>query len=146
MSCCSKARKVDHYSCSPYSFHGLQQQSIYLLAVNIFFFITAFLGNSPVLAALHKESSLHPPSKLLYRCLATTDLLVGLVSQPLTATYWMSLVHQQRNPSRCVSKVVVIASYTLCVVSLLTMTAISVDRLIALLLRLRYKTFCTDLQ
>ena len=64
-------------------------------------------------------------SYLLYRCLATTDLLVGLVSQPLTATYWMSLVHQQWNLSRYVSKVVVIASYTLCVVSLLTMTAIA---------------------
>ena len=171
MSCGSKAGKVDHCSLdcvvkwrpkikheverskpieelvySPYSFHGLQQQSTYLSAVNIFLFITAFLGNSPILAALHKESSLHPPSKLLYRCLATTDLLVGLVSQPLTATYWMSLVHQQWNLSRYVSNVVVIASYTLCLVSLLTMTAISVDRLIALLLRLRYKTFCTDLQ
>ena len=141
-----RSKPIEELVCSPYSFHGLQQQSTYLSAVNIFLFITAFLGNSPILAALHKESSLHPPSKLLYRCLATTDLLVGLVSQPLTATYWMSLVHRQWNLSRYVSKVVVIASYTLCVVSLLTMTAISVDRLIALLLRLRYKTFCTDLQ
>ena len=141
-----RSKPIEELVCSPYSFHGLQQQSIYLSAVNIFFFITAFLGNSPILAALHKESSLHPPSKLLYRRLATTDLSVGLVSQPLTATYWMSLVHQRWNLSRYASKVVVIASYTLCVVSLLTMTAISVDRLIALLLRLRYKTFCTDLQ
>ena len=141
-----RSKPIEELVCSPYLFHGLQQQSTYLSAVNIFLFITAFLGNFPILAALHKESSLHPPSKLLYRCLATTDLLVGLVSQPLTATYWMSLVHQQWNLSRYLSKVVVIASYTLCVVSLLTMTAISVDRLIALLLRLRYKTFCTDLQ
>ena len=28
----------------------------------------------------HKESALHAPSKLLYRCLATTDLLVGIFS------------------------------------------------------------------
>ena len=39
---------------------------------------------------LHKESSLHPPSKLLYRSLATTDLLVGLVSQPLYPTFIIS--------------------------------------------------------
>ena len=69
--------------------------------------------------------------------------IFGLVSQPLTATYWMSLVHQQWNLCRYVSKVVVIASYILCVVSLLTMTAISVDRLVALLLRLRYKEILT---
>ncbi|PFX20440.1 Polypeptide N-acetylgalactosaminyltransferase 2 [Stylophora pistillata] len=50
--------------------------------------ITALLGNSLILVALYKESSLHPPSKLLYHCrLATTELLVGLVSQPLIATY-----------------------------------------------------------
>ena len=76
--------------CSPSSVVGLQPQSIYFSAVNIFLSITAFLGNFLILVALNRESSLHPPSKLLYRCLATTDLLVGLVSQPLFATYWMS--------------------------------------------------------
>ena len=47
-----------------------------------------------MLVALNKKSSLHPPSKLLYRCLATTDLLVGLITQPLYTIYWMSLVHK----------------------------------------------------
>ena len=55
--------------CSPNSFSGLQQQSIYLSTVNIFLSITAILGNSPILVALHRESSLHPSSKLLYRCI-----------------------------------------------------------------------------
>ena len=45
------------------------------LAVDILLSITAFTGNFLTLVALHKESSLHPPSKLLHRCLATTDLL-----------------------------------------------------------------------
>ena len=45
------------------------QQSIYLSTVNIFLSITAILGNSPILVALHRESSLHPSSKLLYRCI-----------------------------------------------------------------------------
>ena len=66
--------------CSPSSVVGLQQQSIYFSAVHIFLSITAFLGNFLILAALNKESSLHPPSKLLYRCLATTNLLVGLLT------------------------------------------------------------------
>ena len=81
--------------CSPSFLVGLQQQqSISFSAVNIFLSITAFLGNSLILVALSKETSLHPPSKLLYRCLATADLLVGLVSQPLDVTYWISLVHE----------------------------------------------------
>ena len=68
--------------CSPSLVGGLQQESVSFAAVNIFLSITTFLGNSLILVALHKESSLHPPSKLLYRCLATTDLLVGLVASP----------------------------------------------------------------
>ena len=69
--------------CSPVWVGEFKKQSISFSAVNTLFSITAILGNSLILLALHKESSLHPPSKLLYRCLATTDLLVGLVSQPL---------------------------------------------------------------
>ena len=100
------------------------------------FSVTAFLGNSLILVSLHKESSLHPPSKLLYRCLATTDLLVGLVAQPLYATLSFSYFYYTNNA-------VIITSHMLCGVSLLTMTAISVDRLLALLLGLRYRQIVT---
>ena len=129
--------------CSPSSVVGLQQQSIYFSAVNIFLSITAFLGNFLILAALNKESSLHPPSKLLYRCLATTDLLVGLVSQPLYATYWMSLVYEHWTLCEYASGAAFISSIALCGVSLLTLTAISVDRLLALLLGIRYRQIVT---
>ena len=129
--------------CSPSSVVGLQQQSIYFSAVHIFLSITAFLGNFLILAALNKESSLHPPSKLLYRCLATTDLLVGLVSQPLAATYWISLVHEHWSLCQYARDAVYISGFALCGVSLLTLTAISVDRLLALLLGIRYRQVVT---
>ena len=77
--------------CSSSLAGGLQQQSIYLAVVNVILSLTAILGNFIILVALRKESSLHPPSKLLYRCLATTDLLVGLVSQPLQAIYLLDI-------------------------------------------------------
>ena len=118
-------------------------QSISFSAVNILFFITATLGNSLILATLHKESSLHPPSKLLYRCLATTDLLVGLVNQPLYAAGWMSVVYEHWSFCRYARDATVISSSVLCGVSLMTMTAISVDRLLAMLLGLRYKEIVT---
>ena len=129
--------------CSPSSVVGLQQQSLYFSAVNIFLSITAFLGNFLILAALNKESSLHPPSKLLYRCLATTDLLVGLVSQPLFATYWMSVVYEHWSLCRYARGATYISSFALCGVSLLTLTAISVDRLLALLLGIKYRQIVT---
>ena len=120
-----------------------KEQFISFSAVNILLSITATLGNSLILVALHKESRLHPPSKLLYRCLATIDLLVGLVGQPLYATYWMSVVHEHWSLFRYVGEAVFTISYALCGVSLSTLTAISVDRLLALLLGLRYKEIVT---
>ena len=129
--------------CSPSLIAGLQQkQSIAFSAVNIFLSITAF-GNTFILVALSKETSLHPPSKLLYRCLATTDLLVGLIGQPLAATYWMSLVYEEWSLCRYAKDAAFISSHALCGVSLWTLTAISVDRLLALLSGIRYRQTVT---
>ena len=130
--------------CSPSLVGGLQQQlPICFVAVDILLSITAFAGNSLILVALYKDSSLHPPSKLLYRCLATTDLLVGLVAQPLYATYWMSVFQEHWSRCRYARDAGYVTSYVLILVSLMTMTAISVDRLLALLLGLRYKQIVT---
>ena len=139
----SHTKSYEELLCSPSLVGGLQQQSICFLAVDILLSITAFAGNFLILVALHKESSLHPPSKLLYCCLATTDLLVGLVSLPLSALYRMSMVQEHWSLCRYVRDVAYITGYVLFLVSLMTMTAISVDRLLALLLGLRYKQIVT---
>ena len=129
--------------CSPSLAGGLRQQSILLAVVNVIFSLTAILGNFLILVALRKESSLHPPSKLLYRCLATTDLLVGLVSQPLYVIYWISIVNENWNLCRYSRNATYVTIYAFCGVSLGTITAISIDRLLALLLGLRYKQTVT---
>ena len=139
----TQAKTFEELTCSPSLVGGLRQESLSFAAVNIFLSITAFVGNSLILIALHKESSLHPPSKLLYRCLATTDLLVGLVGQPLAASSWMFSAHEHWIPCRYASTATFVTSYVLCGVSLLTMTAISVDRLLAILLQLKYKQIVT---
>ena len=139
----SHTKSFEELLCSPSFLGGHQQLSICFLAVDILLSITAFAGNSLILVALHKESSLHPPSKLLYRCLATTDLLVGLVAHPLNVLYWISVVQEQWSLCRYVSDAAYITSSVLILVSLMTMTAISVDRLLALLLGLRYKQIVT---
>ena len=130
--------------CSPEFTRGIHNPGLICLSVlNIFLSITAFLGNFLILVALHKESSLHPPSKLLFRCLATTDLCVGLIVEPLIVTYWISLVNERWNICKNASAAVFIAGYILTGVSLLTVTAVSVDRLLALLLGLRYRQVVT---
>ena len=63
-----------------------------LAGINIFLAITASLGNTLILIALHKVTSINPPTKLLFRCLAVTDLFVGLISQPLYVIHSTSWV------------------------------------------------------
>ena len=139
----TKTKIFQELRCYPSLIGGLQSALGFFAAVNIFLAITAFLGNSLILVALHKESSLHPPSKLLYRCLATTDLLVGLVAQPLRVTYLISSVHEHWSLCHYAREASYITGVALCGVSLVTMAVISVDRLLALLLGLRYKEIVT---
>ena len=140
----SHTKSFQELLCSPSLVGGLQQQlSICFVAVDILLSITAFVGNSLILVSLYKESSLHPPSKLLYRCLATADLLVGLVAHPPCALYWMSVVQEHWSLCQYARDAGHITAYVLFLVSLKTVTAISVDRLLALLLGLRYKQIVT---
>ena len=85
--------QVEELFCSETVTGGLHGQLTFLSAFNIFLSIAAFLGNTVILVALHKETSTHPPSKLLYRNLAITDLCVGMVAEPLAVTYWTSVVN-----------------------------------------------------
>ena len=105
----------------------IHNQLMCLSLVTIFLSITAFLGNTLILAALHKESSLHSPSKLLLRSLAITDLCVGIIAEPLAANHWISAVSERWNICRFAAAASFIAGYFLCSVSLFTLTAISVD-------------------
>ena len=129
--------------CSAEFFRGVDGELIFISALNIFLSITAFLGNTLILVALHKETSLHPPSKLLYRNLAITDLCVGIIVDPLAVTYFTSVLNERKNICYFAYSAAIFSAYTLCSVSLLTLTAISVDRLLALLLGLRYRQVVT---
>ena len=129
--------------CSPELIRGVDGELIFLSALNIFLSIAAFLGNTLILVALHKETSLHPPSKLLYRNLAITDLCVGIIVEPLFVTHWTSVVKERWDICYYAYWAARFSGSILCAVSLLTVTAISVDRLLALLLGLRYRQVVT---
>ncbi|XP_078381483.1 melanocortin receptor 4-like [Oculina patagonica] len=122
--------------------HGIHHY-IFLSAFNISLSTVAFLGNVLILIALHKESSLHPPSKLMFRCLAVTDLCVGLISQPAFVAELLFDVSDLPHLCYYFALLGNITSIVFAGVSLMTLTAISVDRLLALTLGLRYKQVVT---
>ncbi|XP_020607693.1 high-affinity lysophosphatidic acid receptor-like [Orbicella faveolata] len=137
-------KTVQQLMCSAGLTAGLHGQLTFISVLNTVLSVTAFLGNALILIALHKESSsLHPPSKLLLRSLATADLCVGLFAEPLSVGYWMSEVNEHWNICPYLSLVSFVTSYILCGVSFATLTELSVDRLLALLLGLRYRQVVT---
>ena len=113
----------------------------FLSVSNIFLCITASLGNAVIFIALYKDNTIYPPTKLFFRCLALTDLCVGLIAQPLFAISLMSYLTNTMNGEVLyyVGEIYYASSFILCEVSVFTSTAISVDRLLAISLGLRYR-------
>ena len=131
--------RVEEFDCS--STLTERKLKITVSAINILLSITALLGNALIIAVLPKVSFLHSPSKLLLGCLASTDLCVGLIAQPLYVNSLLSSKHSKH----CYYSVILFSSTCtiFCGVSLMTLTAISVDRLLAVLLGLRYRQVIT---
>ncbi|XP_068679130.1 adenosine receptor A3-like [Montipora foliosa] len=138
-------KTMTDFLCSSELTDGIHGELRWAAAINIFLSVTALIGNATFLVALKKVSSLQPPSKLLFRTLATTDLCVGIISQPLTAVALMPEVKQHIHVCRYASTIRFLTGYPLCMVSMLTSTAINLERLFALYsrLRLRYRRFVT---
>ncbi|XP_068728675.1 adenosine receptor A3-like [Montipora capricornis] len=137
------SQKLENFFCSAELSERIDIPLICLSAVNIIFALTATMGNTLIIVALQRETSLHPPSKVLLRNLAVTDLCVGIVSQPVQIAHFVTLLYKLHQMCRYANAVSRTASTILCGVSLLTTTAVSVDRLLALLLRLRYRQVVT---
>ena len=127
-----------HFSTSD-QFHWVIDQRpffVFLFSLNIFLAFTATFGNTLILIALHKVSSIHPPTKFLLRCLAMSDFCVGVIVQPLFAVFLMGIASGNW---RILELTLSFFNYFFCGFSLATAAAISVDRLLALLLGLRYR-------
>ena len=106
----------------------------FLFALNIFLSIATSLSNILILIALCKASSLHPPTKLLFRCLAVTDLCVGLVTHPALSAFVMLYLSHTREINASVfyfpDRAANASGFVFCEASIMVSTAISVDRLL----------------
>lgn len=111
--------------------------------LNSLFSVLTFMGNLTVLHAIRKARDLHAPSFTLLCCIAVPDLLVGAVCQPLFVSFTIAKLMDNFSAYCTLRMLADISGYTTTGVSLLTLAAVSIDRLLALTLPLRYHTIVT---
>ena len=118
-----------------------EEEKVFFTIWNILTCITAVCGNTFIIASIRRVSSLHLPSKVLLVCLALTDLCVGVITQPLY------VAHILFPECHSIGLYLLIGynttGFLFSGVSMLTITAISVDRLLAVTLGLRYRQVVT---
>ena len=112
---------------------------------NAFLLFTAMVLNIITIQALRKISLFPKPLKTLLLSLAVSDLGVGLLAHPL---YIVSLVlNIEQNTNNRIFDIVYkanfICSQLLCATSCLGITALTVDRFLAIHLHLRYQELVT---
>ena len=101
--------------------------------------LTSITGNALVLVAILRTPSLRSAPSTIFLCsLAITDFLVGLVVQPVYIA-----IELRHLTGEFIFKAIVSMSTCLCGVSLATITAISVDRLLALHYHMTYPNLMT---
>ena len=106
-------------------------------ALNAPLMLVCTTGNTLLLAAIIRTPSLRKPSMIFLCCLAVTDLLVGLIVQPIYIAYELQAGALL---TRAVNALFSLAGS----VSLFTITAISVDRCLALYYHLRYPNLMNE--
>ena len=120
-----------------------QLETIALCVVNLFLSCTALTGNVLTLLTIWKTPSLHTAANILLANLAVSDLAVGLVGHPLFVSALLLRVYDPSSFSLKLWKSFNISISFLCGASFFTITAIGIDRLLALKLHLRYKAVVT---
>ena len=112
--------------------------------VNVPLALTAIIGNSLVLHVARKSPTLRSPSLILLCGLAMSDLAVGTVVMPLfIANDLTRLYSRSQRLKRLFMGVYDTFGFSLCGISLCTVTAIGVDRLIAVEKSLHYPRIVT---
>ena len=109
------------------------------------------LGNILVIRALLKASSITANVKKLFLSLAFSDLGVGLASQLMAGIIYAAILNtalkEDYNLTSLCPTVINLYRYLfsfLCAASLLTLSTIAVDRLLAVSLHLRYQKLVTS--
>lgn len=118
--------------------------TIAILVVNVFLCPVALLGNLATLIAIWRTPSLGSPANTLLSSLAVSDFAVGLIVHPIFIARLSLYISENGIHSFTVFMVFNIIAIFLCCASFLTVTAIGLDRLLAVQLHLRYSSAVTQ--
>ena len=111
--------------------------------LNCVFSLLTCMGNFLIVFVIGKLQEFHSPSFVLLGCLAGSDLLVGLICQPILVAHKIAELNKNF-PAYCTSAMLnSVSGWVTAVVSLLTLGAVSIDRVLCLILHLRYNTLVT---
>lgn len=117
---------------------SIYASEITFCAVNSVFSVIATTWNILVILVIWKTPLLHSPSNILICCLACSDLVIGLLAQPMLVTYKIAELQNSANTA-CIGRLIHwIVGFVCAGVSVLTICAISVDKVAALHWHLRY--------
>lgn len=135
ISSCYYLDRLQRYKPGP-----LSTEYIVNCTLNAVLAVAAILGNGLILHALRKSGALRPPSRALLYSLAASDLGVGFVVQPFYVVY--KTAELMNNPQLyCVTGIGFhLSANVFSAVSFLTITAIAIDRMLALHLASSYQT------
>ena len=126
----------------------LESQKTALLSLSVLHFgfcPVATLGNALAIRALWKASSLPPNFRKLLLSLAFCDLVVGLFAHPtLAAVSVISAALKVNVQCQPILTISLIGTFCVAWASFLNVTAIAVDRLLAISLHLRYAELVTS--
>ena len=102
-------------------------------ALNAPLILISISGNTLVVVAMIKTPRFRSSSMVMLLSLAVSDLLVGLISQPF-------FVASELTMNSLLEKLSEMIEFILCGISICTMTAISVDRFMAVQYPMRYQS------
>ena len=129
-------------------FYGTLVLSFAIL--NLVFAIVATFANILAIRALWKASSIPDILKKLYLSLAVSDVGVGVLGQPMFGAVMLVILKKETTGNNnsdvlCPSVLTVcyLSIYLLTSASFFTLNAIAVDRLLAIVLHLRYQELVT---
>ena len=117
--------------------------NIALCLVNIIFSLATCIANVLFIFAVAKTPDLQSPSFVLLGCLAASDLLVGLICQPLLVAVKIAELEENLTAFCNLKKVQFLSGWATSGASFLLIAAVSVDRVLCLVLHLRYSTLVT---
>ena len=114
-----------------------------LISINSLSAITAILLNSLVIIVITTKQQLRSLYNILLACLATMDLLFGVLVQPLFVASEMKHI-LGIGPFCALDTVLAVVSYGVCLTSISHLVLIGVERYVFIKLLLRYVDIITE--